>query len=829
MGRQVAMSPCLSGWLWPRWSGFRAIFTSAGWVPAFFLLADALLTQEMGCLPAALKRFGGLLALSLAMGLRVRTVDWPSTRSTRWRYGAEAAVIWLTALVVAAHLDGLVGVCLALWGLDRMERCHTRPTDGTLRVLLATTGLYAIFLVWRGTVPAVWYALCAVSEGWSSGLGYILRHSLQLGPSVLGLPLLLLCFLYSMVGLSQTPPGPGRWWRLVATLAGVLSALLVYGGFLWGVAVARGQGSLEATQAWLFQAVQNGHLLLFGLAWLPVAGFSAPAPQGTAPASGWLQPGIGLLGLTLSLLVLRWPSGQEGGKWGRVVVFDGRPSHLVSWAAPTEGTYGERSGGMYGMWPVYLERMGFTVRKTEPDVPLQREDLSGTAVFVTINPDVPFTPRERKALWEFVAAGGGLLVLGEHTGGGNWRALNDLLQPFAIRLHFDTAWPTRSAWVDSLEVRPPATAWTAGSERSIGVEVGASLRVQSPAWPLVVGRFGWADQGDWHNKDKAYLGDTRWTFGERLGDLVLAAAERYGQGRVVVFGDTSTFQNTTLQETYPFVQGLFRWLCRPEVERPSVAVGIAGLLLLGALLAFWPWHGSSGVWVLSALLVWGTGTWGVAKQGPPPEVPRVESRRPVAYVDTAHLNRFSNVADSKRATWGLTYNLIRAGYLPLRGHEGWGPEAPPDTRLWVIIAPLRPYSGREIAEVRRFAQRGGLVLVTLGHEEAEPAEDLLSAWRCRIDSTPLGSCEVPWEGDDLPVHFYKAWPVEARMPGARAVLTHAGYPVVVFCPDGTGGLLLIGDSDFLLNCNLEGKGGYWLGNIRFLRWLLATYTAERFP
>lgn len=811
----------------PRAGGW-AVLTAAGWGPAFFLLAAAFLTGEMGCLPAALQRFGGLLALSLAMGLHLWKGGEIGRGLIQRGYEWEAAAAGLVSLTVAAHLDGLVGVCLALWGLERLEHRHTGQTGGTLRRLLVTLVLYSILLTWTRTVPGIWYALCTVAAGWSAVLSYALHHFLRLGPSVLGLSLLLLCLLYA--GSLNRFPGGGYGWRLAATLAGVLVAPLLYWGFLWGAGGVRGQSSSEAMQSWLFQAVQIGHLLLFGLACLPTVGFSGLSLQEVVPASGRLRSGFSLLALTFSFFLLRWPSGWGGNERGQVIVFDGRPSHLVSWAAPTEGFYGERSGGMYGMWPAYLKRMGFTVRKTRPVGPLRREDLAGAAVFVTINPDRSFRPHERQLLWGFVAAGGGLLVLGEHTGGGgNWRALNELLQPFDIHLNFDTAWPTRSAWVDSLEVRPPATAWMAGQERSVGIEVGASLTVRPPAWPLVVGRFGWADSGNWRNVDRAYLGDSRWTFGERLGDLVLAAAERYGQGKVVVFGDTSTFQNTTLQGTYPFVHGLFRWLCQPEVEKPSLAIGIAGLLLLGALLALWPLQASSGVWILAVLAIWGTEvgtTWGLRI---PPQGSRMKPERPVAYIDAAHLNRFSNVPDSKRATWGLTYNLIRAGYLPLRGNEGRGTEIPYDARWWIIIAPLRPYSKREIAEVHRFAQRGGRVLVTVGYEEAESAERLLSTWRCRIGPTPLGSCDVPWDGTGPPVHFYKAWPVEAHAPGAKAVLTHLGYPVVVFCPEGSGGLLVIGDSDFLLNGNLEGKDGFWPGNIRFLRWLLTTDVAEKFP
>ena len=42
-------------------------------------------------------------------------------------------------------------------------------------------------------------------------------------------------------------------------------------------------------------------------------------------------------------------------------------------------------------------------------------------------------------------------------------------------------------------------------------------------------------------------------------------------------------------------------------------------------------------------------------------------------------------------------------------------------------------------------------------------------------------------------------------------------PVMVFVPRGRGGALVIGDSQFLLNSNLEGLDDWHPGNIMFLR------------
>ena len=64
-----------------------------------------------------------------------------------------------------------------------------------------------------------------------------------------------------------------------------------------------------------------------------------------------------------------------------------------------------------------------------------------------------------------------------------------------------------------------------------------------PAWPLLVGKWGWADPGD--PKGEAMMGDGKYGPGERLGDLVLAAEQRYGKGTIVAFGDTSSMTGRT--------------------------------------------------------------------------------------------------------------------------------------------------------------------------------------------------------------------------------------------------------------------------------------------
>lgn len=67
--------------------------------------------------------------------------------------------------------------------------------------------------------------------------------------------------------------------------------------------------------------------------------------------------------------------------------------------------------------------------------------------------------------------------------------------------------------------------------------------------------------------------------------------------------------------------------------------------------------------------------------------------------------------------------------------------------------------------------------------------------------------------------------MEITDPGAVALAHHPDYilPVMAFIPRGEGGALLIGDSQFLLNSNLESLKEWHEGNIMFLREVLTRH------
>ena len=94
------------------------------------------------------------------------------------------------------------------------------------------------------------------------------------------------------------------------------------------------------------------------------------------------------------------------------------------------------------------------------------------------------------------------------------------------------------------------------AKRRFFTDTGASLQVRWPARPLMLGRWGWSDPGT----DAVLTGVSRLEAGERLGDLVLAAEQRLGAGRVLVLGDAFPLTNEGGVRGYGYTGRLLSYL-----------------------------------------------------------------------------------------------------------------------------------------------------------------------------------------------------------------------------------------------------------------------------
>jgi hypothetical protein len=391
-----------------------------------------------------------------------------------------------------------------------------------------------------------------------------------------------------------------------------------------------------------------------------------------------------------------------------------------------------------------------------------------------------------------------------------------LLRPVGIKFRFDSAHFFNN-WEHAFEVFPHPVTREVSASRELAISIGASLDVPASAAPLVTAKYGYSDIGNANNGESAFLGDRRHNPAELLGDLVLVAASDYGRGRVLVFGDTSPFQNGALVMAHRFVGRVFDWLRAPAGTAPVPRAALAAALLLFAALAALLWRqgalAAASPFMAAALALGLCGSALYDAAAGDEEVLRGD----VAYIDTSHMERVDNKYDGDNSFLGLSYNLMRNGYLPLEMRE-FSAERLLAGKVFVAMAPTRPFSAAEVAAVERFMEQGGTFILCLGWEEAANLQPMLRGFGLAVEGVPLGP--VAPEANDKNIHFYNAWPVrlERGREGRVVCALKAGpYPLIVEQARGSGRLILVGDSHFLGGVNLESYESFVEENIHFLR------------
>jgi len=498
-------------------------------------------------------------------------------------------------------------------------------------------------------------------------------------------------------------------------------------------------------------------------------------------------------------------------------------SPLFDLDVPVPDRLGIAGSGMLGLLGRYVQLGGHELVARER--PIDDRLLAAARTVIVMLPPALLEGSEKRALDEFVRQGGSLLVLADHTDlFETMGPINDLIDPYGMRVRFDSAYPARREWRSCLRSRAPL-----GSGRT-GIGTGCSLQLRGLARPLVIGTHALSDAGDRRNTGPgAYLGDYAYQPGEQLGDLVLAAEARAGRGRVVVMGDTSSFQNVALPWSAPFVIDLFDELARPAPSAKvmaSIVTGLAGLALLWlCLVAKRPtrWVAGMACGILIGSLA------GTAAMNPRPPLP---AGLPVALIDEGHLNAWTRELWHEDSLGGLLTNLQRNGWLPMVTADAVAAIPGPDA-LAAVVAPRKELTAGEASRLSAHIETGGRVLVAAGGPDGGAVDPLLSMYGLRVGALPLGPVPVrpdmtsaEYERAILEPQFRNAWPIEAggSVP-VRSFYEAFGHDVVVRAssrsPAG-GSLIVIADPEFLTDRVLENESAAWKGNVDLLARLLGS-------
>ncbi|UCD12921.1 MAG: hypothetical protein JSW60_04970, partial [Thermoplasmatales archaeon] len=543
------------------------------------------------------------------------------------------------------------------------------------------------------------------------------------------------------------------------------------------------------------------------------------------------------------------------------LLFYGQNS-LGTWDIPEYGKYGREASGMFGLLPIYLSASGYEnkivvenkttfLNATQPlhenitryinltdyvsliESPKITQDiLQDVNVFVVANLNTSFSQIEKDLIWQFVERGGSLLVLGDHTNvGGILEPLNDLLEPTDIRFRFDSALPLDPTfkWMTGYHLLHHPVTSTLQNLDELQISVGASLN-SSLSFPIILGRYAFSDEGDRSNEEMAYLGDYEYNPGEQLGDIVLVAGSYYGQGKVIVFGDTSTFQNAALPYSIPFINNVFAWLTSGRTQTEELLqIGISLLLLIAAFLIYIIQKNTSISFVFFPIAF--CGALLISTATTPIFITEVSLTDDVVYIDSSHGERFSLELFKDESLNGLILNLNRNGYLPIILKE-FSKEQIAEGKILFFNAPTQSFTGNEVEFLIQYISKGGIVVLATGYEDKDASMPLLSEFELDIEGIPLGPVPyveaTPEEYENEP-RFVDSWPVVFNEKNAKSYYNFTWereYNLMVFVEHGNGGLLLISDSQYLLDKNIESIYDYWPGNIIFLKHLLDDFKAR---
>ncbi|MFC2108420.1 DUF4350 domain-containing protein [Candidatus Bipolaricaulota bacterium] len=775
----------------------RASFGTLQCAPFYLALWSLILLSEgLGEPVPSIARGVALLLLAVLTAHEV---------GRRWREGLSKGDVASLLLVLLGVAGTLVQACPALlfgatWivgitGLDR--RTDNATTRARCIVMIGIVGTIL------SSTPGLWNAVnrLAVSLttalfSWAGGGG--------LGATASGLSVLVLVSPFLLSAAVRSRP------RRLAPLGVAVALFLAHAGAasICGFA-PRIRFTAELVYAALLLAVCVG-----SLCWRRPS-----AVRGCQRGWGRALGLVFVFGLACILIALPGVAPGRGYTDPRTVLFVDH-TLLGSWDTPADAAPGSAfSGATFGQFPEYVKASGHrVVVGTEIDDDAVRD----VDLVVIINPGAPFSEEAKETLYAFVQAGGGLLVLGDHTDiGGIMGAVNDLTVPLGLSLAFDSAVSLDPGWSRTLRSLPPFTGRFRAVEIPISIGASVDAAVHPAVAPFLVGRRAFSDPGELDNTERAFLGNLEFDRGERYGDVVLAAVRHLGRGKVVLFGDTSPFQNSALGQSHEFTAAVVLWLTNKTGSWRMPCVGLLALLLvLAAALVLRRstilFAGAVAVAVAVGILC------GDAILAPLDRTGKAEG--PTALIDAAHGNliRWEPLHDS--GVEGLGINLARAGFLPFIYHEGLLSPPPSPHSVIVSVSPTRGFSPREAQDLLEWLAGGGGLIITTGWPQATVLRPFLAPLGMSIAPIPLGAVRPDIVSLDVQPELPSAWPLETTSEWRTLGSIEwdgVQYTVVAERAIGSGWIVVIGDHGVLLNENLEGKSFAFVENIALLSHLLS--------
>ncbi len=711
--------------------------------------------------------------------------------------------------------------------------------------LSLTSFVYSLFFLFTQTIPAIWLSMQRFSLFFSSFSASLVEETIIFGQTISGIWITVI-FVILLICIFLVSNNKNKI-DLILNIIGVCLCWIIY---LILVSTIGFENKIKA---------DDFSILLFILCLLPAlyylkqckfkytrVEFKKTKLKKIFKNSSFLA----FISIILSILFLTtfYPLGNDIEEESPQVLFYNK-NQLVDWNTPKYSpSFQNIKTGMIGLLPSYLDTLGYTCNMLVENKTSFFEDLyeynsngiylfnlsryisvfesetitaqtlENINVFVVVNLQESFEPEEKNVIWNFVKEGGSLLVIGDHTDVGDIKEpLNEFLSPVDITYRFDSSIPLNldeNNWSYCYQLMHHPICKDVEKEYGLQINIGASLNISLSSFPIIIGKYALSDKGNYFNSNMGNIGNYEYERDEQIGDIILAASTYYGQGKVVVFGDTTSFINSKSPYTNQLISNTFNWLkSKDTVVTQNMKIVLSSVFLLLAFVIivkfrkkFLSFHFLT-LGVCIALLI------SVSINSPAALKPVSEST--TAFLDTSHLERFNIKTSTDNSIDEMMYHISANGYLPylknnfLENNVG-------NKSIMIFNAPTKSFTEEEVDLLKEYISKGNLVILATGYEDKTASIPLLSEFNLDIENIPLG--KVNYNLGFLDIKFVDAWPINILDYNNTEVFYNYkneglgyNYSTIVFKKYGDGGLLLISDSKFLLNKNLK-----WPGNSRFM-------------
>jgi hypothetical protein len=485
-----------------------------------------------------------------------------------------------------------------------------------------------------------------------------------------------------------------------------------------------------------------------------------------------------------------------------------------------------------------------------------------------LNPDERFSPEIQARLDDYLERGGSVLTaLDRDSSKTTRKKLNEFLEPAGVRIEEEIAQSRTKDWEQALQaMNHPVVLGIHDSRNDFGLQSCSALRLRGPAVPMLTGKWGWSASRD----SNAVATPTSFRFGDRLGDVVLLAESKWGNGKIVVLGDMNPLSNDAISDSYEFAGRLLGYAVRKTEAFPWWRT--AGMLLCAStlLVLIVLMRNASQPIVAAVAFAVAMLVCRFVVQTEQRIVPQETAKSPrrIAMIDASHLEAYSDQAwhpipsvpeyqgeiGFDQGLGNFTRTLAANGFLPLK-MKHFSLSELLQARVFFAIAPGRSYSPVEIDLLREYVEFGGTLICMAGAEESRAINPLLKAFDLRVPPTPVppseskttepapkGSIQIrftkPESEKDGVVHFYVAWEIESLAIGNEGEeVQHQIYRSVENSEDwfivsrnighGGGKVIVIADTFFAANENPDpGLNGY-ADQEGFWAWFLSRMVSEK--